>query len=278
MSRPVPANEAAGLLAAQGAAERTGPTTNTPTAITDDIAPLPPSRLAGASVHARIANEIGLRIVRGDYPPGAILPNEAKWAETFNVSRSAVREAIKMLMAKSLLTSRPKVGSRVEPRERWNLLDRDVLAWYAASPRREQFLKTVQEFRYIVEPEAAALAAVRRSDEQMEEISRACAEMGAGTTLRARTEADTRFHMAILRAAGNDLLVPLGALIESGLDSLFVYITRHISDLDYAHQLHEDIERQIRLQRPNKARAAVRKLLVNTDDVIAGGSGARPGD
>jgi len=277
MSRPVPANEAAGLLAAQGAAERTGPTTNTPTAITDDIAPLPPSRLAGASVHARIANEIGLRIVRGDYPPGAILPNEAKWAETFNVSRSAVREAIKMLMAKSLLTSRPKVGSRVEPRERWNLLDRDVLAWYAASPRREQFLKTVQEFRYIVEPEAAALAAVRRSDEQMEEITRACAEMGAGTTLRTRTEADTRFHMAILRAAGNDLLVPLGALIESGLDSLFVYITRNISDLDYAHQLHEDIERQIRLQRPNKARAAVRKLLANTDDVIAGGSGARPG-
>jgi len=278
MSRPVPSKEAAGPLAAPGAAEGTGPTTITPTAITDDIAPLPPSRLAGASVHARIANEIGLRIVRGDYPPGAILPNEAKWAETFNVSRSAVREAIKMLMAKSLLTSRPKVGSRVEPRERWNLLDRDVLAWYAASPRREQFLKTVQEFRYIVEPEAAALAAVRRSDEQMEEISRACAEMGAGTTLRTRTEADTRFHMAILRAAGNDLLVPLGALIESGLDSLFVYITRNISDLDYAHQLHEDIERQIRLQRPNKARAAVRKLLANTDDVIAGGSGARPGD
>lgn len=277
MSRPVPSNEATGLLAAPGAEEGSGPTTLTPTAIIDDIAPLPPARLAGASVHASIANEIGLRIVRGDYPPGAILPNEAKWAETFNVSRSAVREAIKMLMAKSLLTSRPKVGSRVEPRERWNLLDRDVLAWYAASPRREQFLKTVQEFRYIVEPEAAALAAVRRSDEQMEEISRACAEMGAGTTLRARTEADTRFHMAILRAAGNDLLVPLGALIESGLDSLFVYITRNISDLEYAHQLHEDIERQIRLQRPNKARAAVRKLLANTDDVIAGGSGARPG-
>jgi DNA-binding FadR family transcriptional regulator len=278
MSRLDPSNEAAGPLAAPGAAEGTGPATVTPAALTDDIAPLPPSRLAGASVHARIANEIGLRIVRGDYAPGAILPNEAKWAKTFNVSRSAVREAIKMLMAKSLLTSRPKVGSRVEPRERWNLLDRDVLAWYAASPHREQFLKTVQEFRYIVEPEAAALAAVRRTDEQMEEISRACAEMGAGTTLRARTEADTRFHMAILRAAGNDLLVPLGTLIESGLDSLFVYITRNISDLDYAHQLHEGIERQIRLQRPNKARAAVRKLLANTDDVIAGGSGARPGD
>lgn len=250
----------------------------TKTKITDDIPPLPQSRLSGSNVHSRVANEIGLRIVRGDYPPGTILPNEAKWAEIFNVSRSAVREAIKMLMAKSLLSSRPKVGSRVEPRERWNLLDRDVIAWYAASPDRGAFLKTVQEFRYIVEPEAAALAAVRRSEEQMEEISRACREMGAGTTLRARTEADTRFHMAILRAAGNELLVPLGVLIESGLDSLFVYITRNTGDLDYAQQLHEDIERQIRLQRPEKARAAVRKLLGNTDDVISGGSGRAPAD
>ena len=88
-------------------------------------------RISGASVHAALAEEIGQRIVRGDYPPGTLLPNEAKWSQIFDVSRSAVREAIKMLMAKGLLTSRPKVGSRVEPRERWNLLDRDVLAWYA---------------------------------------------------------------------------------------------------------------------------------------------------
>ena len=124
-------------------------------------------RDAGSSVHGALANEIGLRIVRGDYPPGTVLPNEAKWAETFEVSRSAVREAIKMLMAKSLLASRPKIGSRVEPRERWNLLDRDVLAWYATSPDREAFLQTVQEFRHIIEPEATAFAALRRTDDQM---------------------------------------------------------------------------------------------------------------
>ena len=94
-------------------------------------------RMAGASVHASLASEIGLRIVRGDYPPGTILPNESQWAETFGVSRSAVREAIKMLMAKSLLASRPKIGSWVEPKERWNLLDRDVLSWYATAPDRE---------------------------------------------------------------------------------------------------------------------------------------------
>ena len=124
-----------------------------------------PTRSAGASCAATIR-------------PAPILPNEQQWSQTFDVSRSAVREAIKMLMAKSLLSSRPKVGSWVEPRDRWNLLDRDVLAWYAASPDREGFLKTVQEFRYIIEPEATALAAERRSDEQMAEISQACARHG----------------------------------------------------------------------------------------------------
>jgi DNA-binding FadR family transcriptional regulator len=226
------------------------------------------ARFAGTSVHASLASEIGLRIVRGDYPPGTILPNEAKWSETFDVSRSAVREAMKMLMAKSLLASRPKIGSWVEPKERWNLLDRDVLAWYATSHDREVFLRTVQEFRHIIEPEASAFAATRRSEEQMAEISEACREMGQSTNLQQRTRADTRFHLAILRASGNDLLVPLGVLIESALDHLFAFVTRENSDQRRAQALHEAIEKNIRLQRPVAARNAVRRLLANTDEVI----------
>ncbi len=227
-----------------------------------------PTWISGTSVHASLASEIGLRIVRGDYPPGTILPNEQQWSQTFEVSRSAVREAIKMLMAKSLLASRPKVGSWVEPRERWNLLDRDVLNWYSSLPNREPFLKTVQEFRYIIEPEATALAAKRRSSEQMEEITKACVDMGTARTLPERTKADTRFHLAILRASGNELLVPLGVLIESALDQLFVFVTREANDLRHAQSLHEDIEKCIRLQRPDAARRAVRRLLANTDDIV----------
>jgi DNA-binding FadR family transcriptional regulator len=256
---------------------RSGKTMKAEAAEAEALQPLTPkagsarggsSRIVGTSVHASVANEIGLRIVRGDYPPGAILPNEAKWAETFEVSRSAVREAIKMLMAKSLLSSRPKVGSWVEPRERWNLLDRDVLTWYATSPSREAFLKSVQEFRHIIEPEATALAAERRTDEQMAEISAACREMGEATSLPQRTQADTRFHLAILRASGNELLVPLGALIESALQHLFIYVTREADDLRHAQGLHESIEKAIRLRRPDAARNAARKLLANTDDII----------
>lgn len=236
------------------------------------------ARLPGTSVHASVAHEIGLRIVHGDYQPGAILPNEAAWAKMFDVSRSAVREAIKMLMAKGLLNSRPKVGSWVEPRERWNLLDRDVLTWYAMSPDREKFLKTVQEFRYLIEPEAAAFAARRRSEEQMAEISEACRHMGEAPSLSDRTAADTRFHLAILRASGNELLVPLGVLVESAFDQLFTYITREQDDLAFVQSLHENIEKCIRLKRPEAARAAVRKLLANTDEIIAAGAGPIPRD
>jgi DNA-binding FadR family transcriptional regulator len=233
-----------------------------------DAARYRPLRIGGASVHAALANEIGQRIVRGDYPPGTILPNEQQWSQTFEVSRSAVREAIKMLMAKSLLSSRPKVGSWVEPRERWNLLDRDVLSWYSSSPNRENFLRSVQEFRHIIEPEATALAAVRRSEEQMAEISQACMEMGTADTLQERTGADTRFHLSILRASGNELLVPLGVLIESALAQLFVFVTREANDLRHAQTLHERIEKAVRQQRPDAARLAVRRLLENTDQVI----------
>ena len=226
------------------------------------------TRITGTSIHASLASEIGLRIVRGEYPPGTILPNEAKWSSTFDVSRSAVREAIKILMAKGLLSSRPKVGSWVEPQSRWNLLDRDVLGWYATSPDKEAFLRTVQEFRHIIEPEATAFAAMRRTDQQMAEISRACQEMGEATSLQERTRADTRFHLAVLHASGNDLLVPLGVLIESALNNLFVHVTREANSLRHAQKLHENIEKAIRLQRPDAARNAVRKLLANTDEII----------
>jgi DNA-binding FadR family transcriptional regulator len=94
--------------------------------------------------------------------------------------------------------------------------------------------------------------------------------MGEATSLSSRTQADTRFHLAILRASGNDLLVPLGVLIESALNNLFVFVTRELNDVQSAQILHEAIEKAIRLRRPDAARRAVRKLLANTDEVIIG--------
>ena len=103
----------------------------------------------------------------------------------------------------------------------------------------------------------------------MNAISQALHDMGQATSLQQRTESDTRFHIAILRASGNDLLVPLGVLIESALNHLFAHVTREEDNLRYALKLHENIEKSIRLQRPNMARNEVRKVLANTDQIIA---------
>jgi DNA-binding FadR family transcriptional regulator len=230
-----------------------------------------PKKRNGKSRHFSAAEEIGSRILGGDFGPGVLLPNEAEWCKRLHMSRSAVREAIKMLMAKGLVNSRPKVGTRVQPRERWNLLDRDVLAWYATTPAREKLLTSVQEMRRIFEPEAAALAAVHHDPAQMRAITEACRDMGTATTLENRIAADVRFHLGILTAAGNEFLVPFGFLIESALANVFDYVTRQIGHLKHAQSLHEDIEAAIRKRRPEAARRAVRRLLADTDKIIQSG-------
>ena len=221
------------------------------------------------NVNMAVAEVIGSRIVRGKYLPGTVLPHEAAWAQAFGVSRSVVREAIKMLSAKSLLTSRPRVGSRVEPRENWNLLDHEVLNWYTTGPERSAILRSLQQFRHIFEPEAAALAAKYRTAEQMQVISDACEQMATTPSLQERTAADVKFHLSILKASNNELLVPLGVLIDSALKNLFVLITVEAGDVHYAQDLHNNIEKAIRQQKPETARKAVRKLLENSDNMIA---------
>ena len=103
----------------------------------------------------------------------------------------------------------------------------------------------------------------------MEEISQACAEMGSAETLVTRIDADVRFHLAILAAAGNEFLIPFGFLIESALAAVFDYTTRGPEDLAHAQKLHQRIEAAIRRGQPQRARLAVKRLLTNTNEFIA---------
>lgn len=235
-----------------------------------EVGQLMPGGLPQAAPRANesIAEAIGRRIVGGEFPGGTILPNEASWSAEYGVSRSVVREAIRFLAAKGLLTSRPRIGSRVEPRRRWNLLDPDVLDWHAQTPRQVDFLMSLQQFRRLFEPEAAALAAARRTEAQMAEIEAACAGMASAETLALRGVADLAFHMAILEASGNELLLPLGALVASALRRMFVAINDAAGDLRHAQALHVAIERAIAARDPAAARAAVHALLDNSDAMI----------
>ncbi len=123
------------------------------------------------SLHRSVAQDIGARILNGEFAPGTLLPNEAEWCTAFGVSRTAVREAIKMLMAKGLILSRPKIGSRGAAAGRSGICS-TAMFWPGIAPQqiRSHFLVHMQQVREILEPETAALAATNRTDAQMAEI------------------------------------------------------------------------------------------------------------
>lgn len=174
------------------------------------------------SLHGQVAHEIGARIIRGKLAPGETLPNESDLSLEMKVSRTALREAIKLLSAKGLVESRPKTGTRIRPRSSWNMLDPDVLSWLVSDGAFEDYADDLFEMRRVVEPAAAAIAATRGDKAAIAEIKKAYEGMvAAGEDVEAGVEPDLRFHQAILTATGNEFIAPLGALIDSALATSF---------------------------------------------------------
>jgi DNA-binding FadR family transcriptional regulator len=224
---------------------------------------------SGGKLHSRIAREIGERILGGEFAPGTLLPNEAEWGKIFNASRTVVREAIKSLSAKGLISSRPKVGSRVEPKMRWNLLDRDVLAWHRSATDRKAFLISTQEFRRIVEPGIAELAAKKRTTKQIDQLVAALDDMREAKTHAEMVEADVNFHEVLLSASNNDLLIPFSILIDETLANLFDFTTQRNPRYRQAIKLHEAIARAVIAGDAASARKAMLALLDDTDEIVA---------
>lgn len=165
-----------------------------------------------------IGNMLGRAILSGEYAPGDVLPGELVFAETNGVSRGAYREAVQGLIAKGLVESRPKTGTRVLPRARWNMLDPDVLAWAFADRPDMALLRSLFELRSVVEPAAAAFAAERRDRDDLRALKDALARMRRHTlSNEAGLAADRDFHGAILTASRNDALVTLSAGITAAV-------------------------------------------------------------
>ncbi|MET1756294.1 FadR/GntR family transcriptional regulator [Novosphingobium sp. RD2P27] len=173
----------------------------------------------GRRLHGAIAHKLGTDILSGKYVPGDILGGEIAVAEELKVSRSAYREAIQVLTAKGLVASRPKAGTRVLPRDRWNLLDPDVLGWAFAGEPDVEFVRSLFELRAIVEPAAARLAAARRDKADLKAMKDALAAMRRHTlTTEAGRAADRDFHNVILQATQNDALKVLSASIGAAVN------------------------------------------------------------
>ncbi|RVT41910.1 FadR/GntR family transcriptional regulator [Sphingobium algorifonticola] len=175
-------------------------------------------RGTGRRLHGAIAHKLGVAILSGEFAPGDILSGEVAFSEALDVSRSAYREAVQVLTAKGLVESRPKAGTRVLPRSRWNLLDPEVLAWAFAGEPDITFIRSLFELRGIIEPAAAALAAERRTRDDLKAMKEALAGMSRHSLATdAGRAADRDFHDAILRATRNDALMVLSASIGAAV-------------------------------------------------------------
>lgn len=185
----------------------------------EDTPATPVARGPGRRLHGAVAHKLGMAILSGKYAPGDILSGEIGFAEELEISRSTYREAIQVLTAKGLVESRPKAGTRVLPRHRWNLLDPDVLAWAFAGEPDVNFVKDLFELRLIVEPAAARLAAERREKADIKLMKDSLAGMRRHTlATEAGRAADRDFHHAILRATHNDVMVALAACIGAAVN------------------------------------------------------------
>lgn len=174
--------------------------------------------VASQSLTQQIVNDLGQAIVRGQYDKDNPFPIEADLCSQFGVSRSVLREAVKMLTSKGLLRARPRQGTWVQPEEFWNLMDPDVLRWLLDRKFSIDLLADFTEVRLAIEPKAAAFAAQRATDDQKAAIAAALERMRAAE--RGEDDAlgsDIAFHVAILEASNNRFFMQLRDLVETAL-------------------------------------------------------------
>ncbi len=173
----------------------------------------------GTGLRQRTVESIGYRIIDSTYPPGYRFAKQEILSAELGVSRTVVREALGLLRDKGLIESRPKVGTVVADFRSWNLLDPDVLRWSIASSSAPTTLSHVAEVRLVIEPEAARLAAKRRSDAAADELKLRFDTLATNVNdFNLYIQADLAFHDAIFRAAANPVLAQMAETIRVALE------------------------------------------------------------
>jgi DNA-binding FadR family transcriptional regulator len=216
------------------------------------------------NLHGHVTQELGMRIVNGTFRPGDVFPREEVLAEQMAVSRTALREAMRVLSAKGLIEARPKVGTRVREERHWQQLDADVLAWRCASMPTADFVQKLVEMREIIEPAAAAFAARRCSTAQFDRLEAAYRAMEAARTSDEWAKADLEFHETVLNATNNELMMSLFSVVETALATYFVLSARKRSDFNYSLPYHRRVFEAIRRRQPEAARRAMQQMILDS--------------
>lgn len=168
------------------------------------------------TLHKTVVKSLALKLIEADENGKRFsLPPELEACEQMNVSRSSLREAVKVLAAKGMLELRPKTGTRARPRDEWNLLDPDLLAWQCERSPSARLLTDLYELRVAVEPTAAELAALRATPAEVEQLKTFLTAMEEAVMSPQRfAEPDVAFHMAIYKASRNQLIEQLSGVVR----------------------------------------------------------------
>ncbi len=211
------------------------------------------------SLHDKVVRHLALRIVKGEV---TTLPNEAELGKDLQVSRSILRESIKVLAAKGMLEVGPKTGTRVRPRKDWNLLDPQLLEWASEGGFDEHFFDNICELRRVFEPTVAELAASRATSEDIEQIRAAWEEMRRnGNNWDGYNAADLKFHDAIQEAAHNELLRQVGKLSQVLLRISFAITSASEEPFSASLPLHKDVLDAIANNNPSAAKKYMEKVI-----------------
>ena len=222
------------------------------------------------SLATQIAREIGRRIVAGSYDVGDLLEEEGALASRYQVSRSVIRDAAKILVGKGLIEVRRGIGTRVRERHRWGLLDDDVLAWHQSAPPSAVFLRQLMDLRLVIEPKAARWAAERGTNEGHELIAEAQTRMEQEKgAIEDFVVADALFHRAILRAANNELLLSMEGVIYSALLSSIHLTNADPRENEKSMPFHRAVTDQILKRNGDKAERRMEKLLADANRRLA---------
>jgi DNA-binding FadR family transcriptional regulator len=215
------------------------------------------------SFHAAVVDRLAAMIIGGERGMRSHLPTEPELCAAMGVSRTVLREAVKTLVAKGMLITGPRAGTRIQPPVNWNLLDPDVIAWRLAAGVDMAFVRDILELRLAIEPEAARLAAQRANAADIAAIRRGyqgMVEAVDGAT-GGYLEADLTFHEAILAATHNQFFVALTPAVDALLRVSFQFSVKSRESARSSLPLHDKVAQAIAAGDAAKAEAAIRRLI-----------------
>jgi DNA-binding FadR family transcriptional regulator len=237
------------------------------------------------NLHGRVTRALALQVIKAERNAQLVIfPNEAELCHQLGVSRSILREAIKVLQDKGMVEVRPRSGTRALPRSQWNQLDADILAWQSSLKPDPRFLRDLCEVRLAIEPVAAGFAALRASDAEIAAI-RECfgrrLQIVAADELEAAVEADLAYHRAVIAASHNPLFLQLNTTIRDpfrlALSYTLLLPASVALELDEYRKLTEAIEERHPLAAKRSAEEIVGFAMLAVEQVIRDHENQTPG-